>query len=77
MGTAGRVKSNILDAVQRDLAEQPAFNSWLLFCRRDVRSIAPSNTTKRDKDLRGQYQYRIIQLVVDNLDGIEAKREAE
>lgn len=36
-----------LDVVHRDLAEQPAFNSWLLFCRRDDRSIAPANAVKR------------------------------
>lgn len=30
--------------VERDLAEQPAFRSWLLFCRRDDRSIAPAST---------------------------------
>lgn len=32
-----------LVAVLRDLAEQPALESWLLVRRRDVRSIAPAN----------------------------------
>jgi hypothetical protein len=31
------------DVVHRYLAEQPALRSWLLFCRREVRSIAPAN----------------------------------
>lgn len=35
-----------LEVVHRDLAEQPAFNSWLL-CRTDNRSIAPANANNR------------------------------
>jgi len=31
------------DVVHRYLAVQPALRSWLLFCRREVRSIAPAN----------------------------------
>jgi hypothetical protein len=34
------------EVVQRVRAEQPAFRSWLLFCRREVRSIAPFNAEK-------------------------------
>jgi len=35
-----------LDVEQRVLAEQPAFNSWLLFWRREERSIAPVNANE-------------------------------
>jgi hypothetical protein len=37
-----------LEAVQSDLAEQPAFRSWLLFCRRELLSIAPANAQEKD-----------------------------
>lgn len=33
--------------VQRFRAEQPAFRSWLLFWRREDRSIVPANTAKK------------------------------
>ena len=34
-----------LEVVHSDLVEQLAFNSWLLFCRSEVLSIAPANAT--------------------------------
>lgn len=40
-----------LEAVHRDLAEQPAFNSWLLFCLSDDRSIAPANAMEEKQRL--------------------------
>jgi hypothetical protein len=36
--------------VARDLAEQPALKSRLLFCRRDDRSIAPANAEGDEPD---------------------------
>ena len=37
-----------LEVAQSDLAEQPAFRSWLLFCRRELLSIAPANAQEKD-----------------------------
>ena len=42
----------VLEVVQRDLAEQPAFRSWLLFCRSEVRSIAPAYPEEKDRKSR-------------------------
>ena len=39
----------VREVVQRDLAEQPALRSWLLFCRKEDRSIA-SNAKEKDQE---------------------------
>lgn len=44
------------DVVQRVLAEQPAFRSWLLFCLREVLSIAPPNgVSTKQKEQKGWF----------------------
>jgi hypothetical protein len=53
-----------LEAVQRGLAEQPAFRSWLPFCRRDDRSIAPANAEEEDQKPLKQYKRGDIHKIV-------------
>jgi hypothetical protein len=36
------------EVAQSDLVEQPAFRSCLLFCRRELLSIAPANAQEKD-----------------------------
>ena len=67
----------LLEVVQSDRAEQPAFRSWLLFCRNELRSIAAANAEKTDSETAKVNKNQIIHKVVVNLDEIEAKGEAE
>lgn len=41
------------EAVESDRAAQPTLRSWLLFCRRDIRSIVPANTMKKGQRQNG------------------------
>jgi hypothetical protein len=60
-----------LEVEQSDLAEQPAFRSWLLVCRNEVRSIAPANAMKKDQKRQIEETPNIDHVVVVKLDGIE------
>ena len=42
----------VLEVVQSDRVEQPAFRSWPLFRRNELRNIAPANAKKKDQKQR-------------------------
>lgn len=42
------IRRGVWEVVQRDLAELPAFRSWQLFCRKELRSIVAANADNRD-----------------------------
>jgi hypothetical protein len=67
----------LLEVVQSDRAEQPAFRSWLLFCRNELRSITAANAETTGSETTKVNKNQIIHKVVVNLDEIEAKGEAE
>ena len=67
----------LLEVVQSGRAEQPAFRSWLLFCRNELRSIVAANAEKTGPETTKASKNQIIHKVVVNLEEIEAKGEAE